>query len=103
MFCGHFRMLALPRMDRCLPGIIRSLMRLPSATACVMLLAAVLPAEAAPPPAPSQVDIPYRDGMLHAQLYKPDGEGPFPTVIGLHGCGGLAGHSEPVLPRYSDW
>ncbi len=96
-------MLALPRMDRCLPGIIRSLMRLPSATACVMLLAAVLPAEAAPPPAPSQVDIPYRDGMLHAQLYKPDGEGPFPTVIGLHGCGGLAGHSEPVLPRYSDW
>ena len=42
-------------------------------------------------------------GILHAQLYKPDGDGPFPTVIALHGCGGLGGHSEPVLPRYRDW
>ena len=41
--------------------------------------------------------------MLHAELYKPDGGGPFPTVIALHGCGGLGGHSEPVLPRYRDW
>ena len=41
--------------------------------------------------------------MLHAQLYKPDGDGPFPTVIALHGCGGLGGHSEPVQPRYRDW
>jgi dienelactone hydrolase len=96
-------MLALPCMDRCFPGIIRSLMRLPSATAFAVLLAAVLPAKAAAPPAPRQVDIPYSGGTLHAQLYKPDGDGPFPTVIGLHGCGGLAGHSEPVLPRYREW
>ncbi|MEA2796239.1 MAG: hypothetical protein QOI87_3619 [Bradyrhizobium sp.] len=41
--------------------------------------------------------------MLHAQLYKPDGGGPFPVVIALHACGGLAGHSEPVQPRYRDW
>jgi len=27
-----------------------------------------------------------------------DGDGPFPVVIALHGCGGLAGHSEPVQP-----
>ena len=40
---------------------------------------------------------------LHTQLYKPDGDGPFPTVIALHGCGGLGGHAEPVLPRYRDW
>ena len=40
---------------------------------------------------------------LHAQLYKPDGDGPFPTVIALHGCGGLGGDSEPVPPRYRDW
>jgi dienelactone hydrolase len=40
---------------------------------------------------------------LHAQLYKPDGEGPFPTVIALHGCGGLSGHPEPVPARYRDW
>ena len=41
--------------------------------------------------------------MLRAELYKPDGDGPFPTVIALHGCGGLGGHSEAVLPRYRDW
>ena len=54
-------------------------------------------------PAPHQVDIPAASLTLHAQLYKPEGDGPFPTVIALHGCGGLGGHSEPVLPRYRDW
>ncbi|UPJ57937.1 dienelactone hydrolase family protein [Bradyrhizobium sp. 192] len=54
-------------------------------------------------PAPQPVDIPLASGVLHAQLYKPEGAGPFPAVIALHGCGGLAGHSDPVLPRYRDW
>lgn len=54
-------------------------------------------------PAPQPVDIPLASGVLHAQLYKPEGAGPFPTVIALHGCGGLSGHSDPVLPRYRDW
>jgi len=54
-------------------------------------------------PAPREVDIPAGKETLHAQLYKPAGDGPFPVVIGLHGCGGLGGHSEPVLPRYRDW
>lgn len=54
-------------------------------------------------PAPQPVEIPLSSGVLHAQLYKPDGAGPFPTVIALHGCGGLSGHSESVLPRYRDW
>lgn len=54
-------------------------------------------------PAPQQVDIPLTSGILHAQLYKPEGEGPFPTVIALHGCSGLGGHTDAVLPRYRDW
>ncbi|MDH6261197.1 dienelactone hydrolase family protein [Bradyrhizobium sp. BR13661] len=54
-------------------------------------------------PAPQAVEIPLSSGMLHAQLFKPDGEGPFPTVIALHGCGGLGSHSESVQPRYRDW
>ena len=58
---------------------------------------------AEPLPAPRQVEIPSGDGTLRAELYKPAGDGPFPTVIALHGCGGLAGHSDPVLPRYRDW
>jgi dienelactone hydrolase len=60
-------------------------------------------AHAAPAPAPQQVEIPLSSGVLHAQLFKPEGAGPFPTVIALHGCGGLGGHSDPVLPRYRDW
>ena len=58
---------------------------------------------AAAAPASQPVEIPLASGVLHAQLYKPEGAGPFPTVIALHGCGGLSGHSDTVLPRYRDW
>jgi dienelactone hydrolase len=78
-------------------------MRPLSAMLFLRLLAVAGAANAAPLPAPHQVDIPSASLTLHAQLYKPDGDGPFPTVIALHGCGGLGGHSDPVLPRYRDW
>jgi len=80
-------------------------MRLLPAIALLTLsgFGAAVAANAAPLPVPRQVDIPLGSGTLHAQLYKPDGDGPFPIVIALHGCGGLAGHSEPVQPRYRDW
>ncbi|MBR1203174.1 MULTISPECIES: dienelactone hydrolase family protein [unclassified Bradyrhizobium] len=77
-------------------------MRLKSVFMCLAMLA-VPAAAAAPLPAPHQVEIPEGNITLHAQLYRPDGDGPFPTVIALHGCGGLAGRSEAVLPRYRDW
>ncbi len=74
------------------------------ATITALLLCAALPlADAQPLPSPSAIDIPNGNSVLRAQLYKPDGKGPFPTVIALHGCGGLSSHSEPVLPRYRDW
>jgi len=60
-------------------------------------------AHAAPAPAPQAVEIPLSSGVLHAQLFKPEGGGPFPTVIALHGCGGLGSHSDSVSPRYRDW
>jgi dienelactone hydrolase len=79
-------------------------MRYLPAIALMTLFTAPVAAEVAPPsPVPQQVDIPSGSGVLHAQLYKPEGNGPFRTVIALHGCGGLGGHSEPVLPRYRDW
>jgi dienelactone hydrolase len=62
-----------------------------------------LPVRAASALSIQPVDITEGALTLHAQLFKPDGDGPFPTVIALHSCGGLAGHSEPVLPRYRDW
>jgi dienelactone hydrolase len=76
-------------------------MRLLSAITFLTLLGCA--AEAAPVPAPHEIDIPSASGVLHAQLYKPGGDGPFPVVIALHGCGGLGAHSEPVQPRYREW
>jgi dienelactone hydrolase len=78
-------------------------MRPLAAIAVLALLDSALPLKAAPALSMQGVDIPAGAVTLHAQLFKPDGEGPFPTVIALHSCGGLAGHSEPVLPRYRDW
>src|SRR5947209_20404523 len=66
-------------------------------------LAAASAATAAPSAAPQPIEIPSSSGTLHAQLFKPDGAGPFPTVIALHGCGGLNGPSEQIQPRYRDW
>jgi dienelactone hydrolase len=78
-------------------------MRLLPTILLITLFAAPLAAEEAPLPMPQQVEIPLGDSVLHAQLYKPAGDGPFPTVIALHDCGGLGGHSEAVQPRYRDW
>lgn len=80
-----------------------SQMRLLSALTFLTLFAAAFAADAAPLPAPHQVEISSGSGTLHAQLYKPEGDGPFPVVIALHGCSGLGGHSEPVQSRYRDW
>jgi dienelactone hydrolase len=74
-------------------------MRLLSAT--ILLTFSVATGTAAA--APAQVEIPAEKLKLHAQLYKPDGNGPFPVVIALHGCGGLSAPGEAVAPRYRDW
>src|SRR5712671_4696530 len=78
-------------------------MRLLSTLASLGFLAAASAATAAPLAAPQSVEIPSSSGTLHAQLFKPDGAGPFPTVIALHGCGGLNGQSDQIQPRYRDW
>ncbi len=76
-------------------------MRFLSATTFLTWLAFAFAADAAP--APQLVDIPAGAITLHAQLFKPEGAGPFPVVIALHGCGGLSTSSDAVQPRYRDW
>lgn len=50
----------------------------------------------APPPATMAQRI---DALLaHATIVKPDGEGPFKTVLLLHGCGGR----KPFMDRWAD-
>jgi dienelactone hydrolase len=78
-------------------------MRLLSTLTSLAFFAAASPAVAAPLATPQQVEIPSSSGTLHAQLFKPEGAGPFPTVIALHGCGGLNGQSDQIQPRYRDW
>lgn len=85
---------------RLLSAAFRSAFAVP-AFAVLAAVAAVRPASAAP--AASQVEIASGKLDLHAQLYKPDGNGPFPVVIALHACGGLSGGGEAVLPRYREW
>jgi dienelactone hydrolase len=52
---------------------------------------------------PVRFDLPHGDGHLKAVLYRPDGVGPFPSVVGLHGCGGLNNRAGAIGTRYDDW
>src|ERR1700744_4068325 len=102
MFCARKRMLA--SSDGRLPFSLStcdhaSSMRFLACLALLTLIAAGSFAEAAPLP-PQQVDIPAPEGVLHAELYKPEGGGPFPTVIALHGCGGRGGNFEAGFARF---
>ncbi len=67
------------------------------------LIIAMLGSATAAMAGPVEVDIPLGEGILRATLYRPDGAGPFPAVVALHSCGGLAGPSGAIAKRYSDW
>ena len=47
----------------------------------------------------------FGDGeyRLHAELYRPSGAGPFPTVVAMHGCNGLMDPSGKIRAQYADW
>jgi dienelactone hydrolase len=42
-------------------------------------------------------------GPFTAQLLRPQGSGPFPTVVALHGCGGLFNREDDLQKRETDW
>ena len=53
---------------------------------------------------PEAVELPQADGnRLKAMLYRPEGTGPFPVVIGLHNCTGLINRAGVIGARYQDW
>lgn len=52
---------------------------------------------------PVPAELPNGDLKLKAVLYKPDGDGPFPVVIGLHGCDGLFNNRHVPTSRQRDW
>ena len=66
------------------------------------LAVAASTADAVPAAAPETIDIPREDGALKAVIFRPDGAGPFPAIVGMHGCGGLFSKGAVAL-RYRDW
>jgi dienelactone hydrolase len=42
-------------------------------------------------------------GGLRGVAFKPEGAGPFPSVVALHGCGGLLNRAGKIVPRFADW
>lgn len=49
------------------------------------------------------VEIAQEGLKLKGYVYRPEGKGPFPAMVALHGCDGLAGRGTPVAPRYGEW
>jgi len=78
-------------------------MRLAAALAGILTWVTAAIASAATAPAPEPVEIPHGDMTLKAVLYRPDGSGPFPVVVGLHGCEGLDDGAGEVNPTYHEW
>src|SRR3954463_1056217 len=50
-----------------------------------------------------QVEIPHGEQRLPAVLYRPQGDGPFPSAVALHGCGGLFNSTGKIFARLNDW
>src|SRR5689334_11218056 len=63
------------------------------------------PAARPPPPAPAAepAESARDSGTPKALLFKPDGAGPFPVVVGLHSCAGLYDRGGAIAARYRDW
>lgn len=58
---------------------------------------------AAAPPTAEPVEIATKTLKLKAFVYRPQGDGPFPAVVALHTCDGLAGRRTNLGRRYRDW
>jgi dienelactone hydrolase len=66
------------------------------AVACMALVAD--PARAA-----ETVTIPHEGAALRGVLFRPQGAGPFPAVVLLHGCSGAYTASDQLRASYRDW
>jgi dienelactone hydrolase len=87
------------------PRIRKADAKWPANALLALLLAVPAPARAA-----ETVFFPSLDGFvtggkpteLHGLLMRPDGPGPFPAIVALHGCGGLLKEG-PLVAREAAW
>jgi len=69
------------------------------------LAACAMEGEAPPPAATSSLAVPdiVSTVIAKSRLYRPKGEGPFPAVVVLHGCGGVGSHHHGWARRLVEW
>ena len=77
--------------------------RLLVALACAAGAAGAAVAAVGTPAPAERIDIPADNVTLHATLYRPDGDGPFPAVVALHDCGGIIHRPAAQAQLYSEW
>jgi dienelactone hydrolase len=58
---------------------------------------------AAPAYAQTRVDVPAGDVTLPGLLHRPEGAGPFPAIVAMHGCAGMFARNGSVNARDADW
>jgi len=66
--------------------------------ALISLLIPIVPAAAT-----EKIEFGVGEYRLNAELYRPAGAGPFPTIVAMHGCGGLLDAAGKTRPQYVDW
>lgn len=64
----------------------------------ISLLIPIVPVAAA-----EKIEFGVGEYRLHAELYRPAGNGPFPTIVAMHGCNGLRDAAGRTRPLYADW
>ena len=69
----------------------------------VLVLGLGLLAAATSAGAAEQVDIAQGDWTLRAILFRPEGPGPFPAAVALHGCESLVDRAGKIVRRYAEW
>jgi dienelactone hydrolase len=79
-------------------------MRKPLLVVATLVVAALAArGRAAETVSPETVEITQEGITLKALLFRPPGAGPFPAVVGMHGCAGLLdGNGAPASP-YREW
>lgn len=71
---------------------------------CLVLIAWWIGASAAYAAPAVKISFPGPDGItLTGWLYTPEGTGPHPAVVALHGCGGLLNKEGLPSSRHEDW
>jgi len=75
----------------------------PASFTSALVLAFLLAGGIAEAGGPEPVE--FRDGdiTLKAIVYRPEGAGPFPAIVGMHDCSGLTNSAGAVASKYREW